>query len=498
MPSRTNELLSEIPKFGLGSDEVLAQMDALSEADADWRSGRTWCLVYHAGDDHSHFLKHAHNKFFSENALNPIAFSSLKKMEASAVAMTASMMNANDKAVGSLTSGGTESLLLAVKTYRDRARRKKPWIFKPNMVVPRSIHAAFEKASHYFGVKMKIAKLNDDYRVSLRDVTKQIDRNTIAIAGSAPNYPQGVIDDIAGLGEIANKRRLPLHVDACVGGFILPWLEKIGEPIPPWDFRVDGVTSISADLHKYGYTAKGASALIFKDMSYMRHQFFVSTDWPGGVYASASIPGTKPGGPIAAAWATLAAIGADGYEGLARRVLAVKAELIARLDSLPEVELVGKPDATLVSFRCTPASGINTLAVADRLQARNWHFDRHQFPSAIHCTCGVANEGMVEEFVRDIEASIEEVRANPEVAQQGDAALYGMMANIPARGVVKYSVQKIMEKMYSPGTGDVDLSELGKSGDDPILFRMIEKYGDELMLVTEKVNKLTHKLFKRS
>ena len=302
-----------IPTRGRAFDEILQELGARGSNDLDYRAGKSWSLVYYVDDDFYGFLKQAHNSYFSENGLNPMAFQSLKALEDDVVRMTAAMLHGGDEAVGTMTSGGTESILMAMKAYRDRAKKKKPWLLRPEIILPTTAHVAFDKAAHYFGLRIKRAPIDDKGQVDVRKVAQLINRKTILIVGSAPQYPHGTIDPIHELGTLAQRRQIPLHVDACFGGFILPWLEKIGIPIPAWDFRVPGVTSISADLHKYGYAAKGASTIIYRDMSYLTHQFFITTDWSGGIYASPSMAGTRPGGPIAAAWAALQAMGEDGY-----------------------------------------------------------------------------------------------------------------------------------------------------------------------------------------
>jgi sphinganine-1-phosphate aldolase len=247
-------------------------------------------------------LQRAHNLFFAENALNPMAFKSLKRMEAEVVQMTASMLHAPDDACGTMTTGGTESLLMAVKAARDRAKARGPKTDRPNVVAAITAHPALDKAGHYFGLEIRKAPVGPDKRVIVSAMKKLIDKNTVLLFASAPQYPHGVIDPIDEVGRLALSRGIPLHVDACIGGFVLPWVERLGYPIPAFDFRVPGVTSMSADLHKYGFAVKGASVVVYRDMSYLEHQFFLETEFPGGIYASPSMTGTRGGGPIAAAW----------------------------------------------------------------------------------------------------------------------------------------------------------------------------------------------------
>jgi len=479
---------SAIPATGRDPETILEAMRELRHHDADWRSGKTWSLVYSAGEEHSAFLKKAHNEFFSENGLNPMAFKSLKRFETDTVTAMGKLLNGPDTTVGTLNSGGTESILLAVYTYRQRLRRKKPWVQNPELVIATTAHPAFEKAAHYFGLKLRRAPIDADYRVEVDSIKRLMNGRTAAVVVSAPHYCQGVIDPVEEVAAVTRKAGVPLHVDACVGGLMLPWVEKLGYPVALWDFRVDGVTSISADLHKYGYAAKGASVVLYRSMDYLKHQFFVATDWPGGIYASANVPGTRPGGPIAAAWATLQVIGEEGYLELTRKALEVRDELIEGVRATPGIEVFGEPVGTLVSFGSTDEKALPIFAVADRLDQKGWHFDRHQNPNCIHATCGASNQQSVEAFVADLKDAVAEVRANPELAGEGDAAMYGMMAKVPARGLVKVAVRRVMEAMYAPGATDPDLSDLAAS--DPLLAKLDEIGAVALKAVDKAKEKL--------
>ncbi len=475
-----------IPEKGRDKKDLLVEMQAMREGDANWQDARTWSMVYYAGEQHHDFLKQSHNLFFAENGLNPIAFKSLKRMEAEVVRMTASMLHGDEKTVGTMTSGGTESVLLAVKAARDRARRHKPWIRRPEMVVPRTIHVAFGKAAHYFGVKARYVDVGPDQRADVGAMRKAIGRNTVLVAASAPQYPHGVVDPIEELGAVCELAKVPLHVDACFGGFALPWIERLGRPLPVWDFRVDGVTSISADVHKYGYAAKGASVVVYRDMSYLRHQFFVSTDWPGGIYASPSMPGTRPGGSIAAAWAAMNALGCDGYLRLMRTTLEAVDALKAGIAEIDGIEVVGEPQATVVAYQSTDAT-LDIYAVADRLEAKGWTVDRQQAPACIHLTVNAHNLPVVESYLADLAEAVTWCRSHPEASASGNAAMYGMMAKIPFRGLVKLSVGKIMEAMYS-GDGEMpDLANLGAGEDDGLILQAIHKYGDQAMALLDRV-----------
>lgn len=479
----TTQRIDRIPTRGVEHDTLLARMERLRADDADWRHGRTWSLVYHAGDEHKSLLAEAHALFAAENGLNPMAFRSLKQMETDVVRMVVALLHGDAASVGTMTSGGTESLLLAVKTYRDRARRKWPWIRTPEMVLPETAHVAFDKAAHYFGVKPRYARTLADGRVDVAHVRRLVGRNTVLLVGSAPQYPHGVVDPIAELAGLARERDIPLHVDACVGGFVLPWLEKLGEPIPAWDFRVEGVTSISADLHKYGYAAKGASVLLYRSMDLLQHQFFVSTNWPGGIYASPSIPGTRPGGPIAAAWAALQAMGEEGYLAHTKAALEATRRLADGIRAIPGLGLVAQPDATLIAWQSTE-KGLDTYAIADVLEERGWHVDRQQKPPSVHCTVTSNHANVVDTYLADLADAVAIVRADPARKSKGNAAMYGMMAKVPVRAMVKGAILDVMKGLYGP-TGE--MPDPTKGGDG-LVGRFVAKYGDRAMAALDTLD----------
>jgi sphinganine-1-phosphate aldolase len=438
-----------IPEEGLGTEEVLKNIQEQAKEDPDFKKGRTWGLVYYAGEKHAKFLKDIHGQFSSQNALNPMAFKSLKNMERDVIRMTANLFNGGEQACGTMTSGGTESIMMAIKSYRDRARKLKPWILKPEIIAPASVHVAFDKACKYFDVKLIHAPLKDDFTVDTKWVKKKMNRNTILLVGSAPQYPHGVIDDIETLGELAQKKKIPLHVDACLGGFLLPFMEIAGYSVPRWDFRVPGVTSISADLHKYGFAHKGASTLTYRSMEYLKYQFFVYENWPGGIFASPAMLGTRSGGPIAAAWATMNAIGVNGYTKNAKTIMETTNRLMEGINSIDELEVIGEPQASVFAYG-SKDSDVNIYAVADRLNEKGWHVDRNQSPESLHAMVTLGHEKFVDDFLEALKEAIAHVKENPELNKSGNAAMYGMIAKIPMRGMIKSQVHKMMQQMYSP------------------------------------------------
>ncbi len=474
-----------IPTRGRDKAELFRAMEAMRSADADWRDGRTFSLVYFPGEEHYEFLKKAHNLYFSENGLNPMAFQSLRRMEAEVVRMTANMLHGGSQAVGTMTSGGTESILLAVKSYRDRARSGRQRVEAPEIIAPSTIHPAFDKAAHYFGMRLRLAPVDASHRADVDAMRRLVNKNTVLIAASAPQYPHGVLDPIADVGALAQEKGLPFHVDACIGGFMLPWVEHLGYPVPPFDFRIKGVTSMSADVHKYGLAAKGASVVVYRDMSYLKHQFFISTDSPSGIYASPTMLGTRAGGSIAAAWASMNALGQEGYVDHARRAMQARKQLEEGIRRIPELEILGEPVMTILSYGAKdPSFGL--YAVADQLQDRGWNVDRQQKPESLHLTITSHHLGVVDEYLTDLESAVAYVRAHPEVKSRGQAAMYGMMAKVPFRGMVGKSVEKIMEKMYGPDALELDMDKIGED-DEGLVNKLVQRYGGKVLDVFDKL-----------
>ncbi|MDC7125945.1 MAG: aspartate aminotransferase family protein [Spirochaetales bacterium] len=464
----------EIPENGRNRDEILRDLKDFKKNDPAYKSLKTWSLVYYLGEEHNDFLTDAYKEYLSTNGLNPTVFKSLKRLETEVIQMTASLLHGDRNVCGVVTSGGTESCLLPVKTYRDMARAKKPWIKRPEMIIPVTAHVAWEKAAEYFGVKAVHAPLDKNYRVDVKAVKKLINRRTIMLLGSAPEYPHGIIDPIEELSELAVANKIPLHVDACVGGYILPFIEKLGYELPKWDYRVPGVTSISADTHKYGFAAKGASTITYRNVDYFKYQLFVHENWPGGVFASPALLGTRPGGAYAAAWAAMQAMGINGYKKYTQDTINAAQALIKGINEIPELHVIGNPQASLFSYN-SPNNDVNIFAVGDQMEERGWQLDRLQFPEALHAMVTPLHLDVVDDYLKDLRESVEHVKQNPHLAEVGGAAMYGMIANIPVRGMVRKNVLNMFAGMYGPDAkmidfndaqiDDVDGAETGDSSD---------------------------------
>ncbi len=400
-------------------------MRQMRSEDANWKDGRTFSLVYYAGDDVSNLLKAAYNEFIAENGLSPLAFPSLRRFEAEVLRICADLFHGDAEVCGTMTSGGSESVLMAVKTAREWAKAKG--ITAPEMICPTTVHPAFEKAGHYFNVKIQHAGLTPDFRVDVAQVEQLINPNTCLIVGSAVPYPHGVLDPIVELAALAQKRGLLCHVDACLGGFFLPFARKAGRDIPPFDFEVPGVTSLSADLHKYGYAAKGASVVLYKTHALRKLQFFTYSEWPGGLYLSPSMTGTRPGGAIAAAWAILHYLGEDGYLAKVKQILDTTQRLQEGIAAIPGMKILGRPHGSVFAWN---SDSVDVYQLGDAMEAKGWKLDRQQKPPALHCMVTPAHAPVVDAFLSDLRTCVACLKAG-EPAPEGSAALYGMVGTVP-------------------------------------------------------------------
>lgn len=428
---------------GMSQEDVLARMRGMRTEDARWQEGRTWSLVYNAGEDIRRVAATAYTEFMSENGLSPLAFPSLRRFEAEVLAIAAELFH-GDTAAGTMTSGGTESILMAVKTARDFARAERG-ITEPEMVLPASVHPAFQKAAHYFGVKALNVPVAADLRADVEAMRAAIGPRTVLLVGSAPSYPHGVMDPIRELAALARDKGLLCHVDACLGGFLLPFARRLGHPLPDFDFAVPGVTSLSADLHKYGYAAKGASVVLYRTPELRRHQFFTFAGWSGGLYASPSMAGTRPGGAIAAAWAVLKYLGEEGYLRLSRTVLDTARALREGIRAVPGLKLLGTPELSIFAFA---SDSLDVYALGDAMEARGWKLDRQMSPPALHLMVTPAHAAVVEPFLADLRACAASL-ASGEPAPDGSAAMYGMLGSIPDRREAEGFLLQFMDGLYS-------------------------------------------------
>ncbi len=424
-----------IPSSGVSRAEILAELRAMAaEEDRLGDAGRCSGSIYSGDHDHYHFLTEAFEVFAHANVLQRDMYPSANKLEGEIVAMALGMLNASAVAshhpgqepCGVLTSGGSESIISAVYAYREWARAQRD-VDAPQMIMPRTAHVAFAKAAHYFGIEVLHAPVGDDYLVDLDWVRDHISDRTILLVGSAGSYPYGLIDPIEELGTLAEDRGIGLHVDGCLGGFLLPWAERLGYDIPTFDFRVPGVTSISADTHKFGYALKGTSVLMYRDKELRRHQYFTASDWPGGLYVSPGISGSRSGGLIAATWAAMLAIGEEGYLEAAQHIFATAGRIRAAVEAVDELQVFGDP-TFLVAFRTDPhrLPEMAIFHVNDALVERGWRMNGLHHPPALHFCVTRPNTapGVAEDFARDLAAAVQHAVAAGDRAPRS-GALYG-------------------------------------------------------------------------
>ena len=392
-----------LPKKGRPAEELLEQLAQLKQHDVAWESGKVLAYVYEPKKETEAVTKAAYSMYLIENGLDPTAFPSLLQLENQLMGIAIDLLNGDEETVGSFTSGGTESIILAVKTARDYYKDKQPEIAVPEMIIAETAHAAFHKAGHYLGVKVVVAPVNKEtFELEVDAVEKLITPNTILLVGSAPSYAHGVIDPIEELAALAKKNNLLCHVDACVGGFYLPFAKKAGYDIPAFDFSVDGVTSMSADFHKYGYAAKGASCILQKNRDLRRYQIFACSSWAGYTIINPTVLSSKTGGPLAGAWATMQHIGEEGYIEMVKGCQEATALCVEAISKIAELEVMGTPAINLVAIKAADLA-VNIFGISDFMAKRGWHIQVQLASScgeeALHLSINRANVAFIPELM---------------------------------------------------------------------------------------------------
>ncbi|MFT5203748.1 MAG: sphinganine-1-phosphate aldolase [Candidatus Aldehydirespiratoraceae bacterium] len=400
----------ELNDAGRSVDEVLADLEAKRVNDVKWADGRAFGMVYDGGPSVHKVAERAAQLYLHENALNTKAFPSLGEIQSEVVGWTGSLLS-HDAASGFLTSGGTESILCAVKAARERAKAERG-IEEPEMILAESAHAAFHKGAHLFGLKVHKTPVLDDWTADVDAMAAKVNDRTVLVVGSAPQYPQGVIDPIPEIAALAADAGANCHVDACMGGFVLPFVERLGRDVAPWDFRVEGVTSISADIHKLGYAPKGVSVILHRTKELRRYQTFVFDDWLGGFYASPNLQGTRSGLPMAAAWAVMQHLGVDGYVELTRQTLVNADEMRAGITALEGIRVLGDGQFHLIAIASDPEAEhpVDVFALGDALERRGWFHDRQGPPDSLHSTVSNSNTGVIGDYLLALADAVDEVR----------------------------------------------------------------------------------------
>lgn len=437
---------TRIPEVGRDRADILREMETMrDQEESHWKDGFVSGAVYHGDQDHIDFLNRVYAINSQSNPLHSDVWPSATRFEAEIVAMTADMLGgAGQDIYGTVSSGGTESIMLAMRTYRDWARETKG-ITKPEMIVPVTAHAAFDKASQYFNIKTVHIPIDANYRADVNAVKKAINSNTIVIVGSAPTFPHGAIDPIAELSEIARGHGIGFHTDACLGGFILPWAEKLGYPVPLFDFRLPGVTSISVDTHKYGYAAKGTSVILYRGRDFLHHQYYTTTEWPGGLYFSPTFAGSRPGALSAACWAAMTSIGVQGYMNATQKILETAKIIKDGIRQIPELRLLGDP-LFVVAFA---SDTFDIYKVLDYMGHKRWSLNGLHKPTCVHLcvTLRHTQASVAERFLADLQEAVAHVKDHPE--EKGTMApVYGMAATMPMRGLVSDMLKKYLDLMF--------------------------------------------------
>uniref|UniRef100_A0A671P649 sphinganine-1-phosphate aldolase n=1 Tax=Sinocyclocheilus anshuiensis TaxID=1608454 RepID=A0A671P649_9TELE len=438
-----------LPAQGLTHKQLLDKIreyETLSESpSAYWAKGKVSGAVYWGDEKLTDLLVKVYGEFAWTNPLHPDLFPGVRKMEAEVVRMTCALFNGGPDSCGTVTSGGTESILMACKAYRDMAHERG--IKHPEIIAPVSVHAAFDKAAHYFGMKLIHIPLDKKtMKVDVKAMRRAISRNTAMLVCSAPQFPHGIMDPVVEVAKLAVKYNIPFHVDACLGGFLIIFMEKAGFKLDPFDFRVKGVTSISADTHKYGYAPKGSSVVLYSDKKFRHYQYFVAPDWQGGIYASPSMAGSRPGGIIAACWATMMHMGENGYVEATRKVVGTARKI--KKQHLKKIPLFSHRILSVVALG---SDVFDIFRLSNALTSKGWNLNTLQFPSSIHiCVTMLHTQpGVAEQFISDVKREVAIIMKNPKEKTTGMGAIYGMAQSIPDRTMVTEVSQGFLDCLYS-------------------------------------------------
>ncbi|XP_008282840.1 sphingosine-1-phosphate lyase 1 isoform X2 [Stegastes partitus] len=438
----------ELPSKGLSQSQVMDKIkeyESLSEV--KWEKGCVSGAMYWCDETLTKLLVKVYGEFAWSNPLHPDIFPGVRKMEAEVVRMTCALFHGGPNSCGTVTSGGTESILMACKAYRDLAYERG--IKYPEILAPVSVHAAFDKAAHYFGMKLVHIPLDKKtMKVDVKAMKRAINKNTAMLVCSAPQFPHGIMDPVEEVAKLAVRYKIPLHVDACLGGFLIVFMAKAGYPLAPFDFRVKGVTSISADTHKYGYAPKGSSVILYSDTKYRQYQYFVAPDWQGGIYASPSVAGSRPGGIIAACWATMMHMGHNGYVDATRKIVSTARKIKTEIRKVKGVFVFGDPEVSVVAIG---SDIFDIFHLSNALTSKGWNLNTLQYPSSIHICCTVLHTqpGVADQFIRDVKEQVAIIMKNPKEKTTGMGAIYGMAQSIPDRSMVTEISRGFLDCLYS-------------------------------------------------
>ncbi|KAG5885772.1 hypothetical protein JTB14_031208 [Gonioctena quinquepunctata] len=455
--TKNTTYILNLPAKGWKREEITKHLeDNLRLGDYNWKGGLVSGAVYYFSQDLIDLISDVYGKTSYTNPLHPDLFPGLCKMEAEIIRMTANLFHGDESVCGSVTSGGTESILMACKAFRDYGREVKG-IRKPEIVVPTTVHSAFDKAAQFLGLKVRSIPVDPQtYQVDLRAFRRAINSNTVMLVGSAPNFPYGTMDDISAISELGVKYGVPVHVDSCLGGFLTCFMEDAGYPIPLCDFRLPGLTSISTDTHKYAFTPKGSSVILYRDRKYRHHQYTVTTDWPGGVYGSPSVGGSRPGGSIAVCWAALLNFGKDGYIEATREIIHTTRYIEKGLRRMKGIFIFGQPATSVVAIG---SKDFEIYRLSTALKDKGWNLNILQFPSGIHiCVTHMHTQaGVADKFLEDVGSAVAEIMKTPSDPVEGKMALYGVAQQLTDRSIVGDITRLFLDAMYyTPASEQTD------------------------------------------
>lgn len=446
-----NEYVKKLPFNGMSKDNVMKEIKTYEDiGGCAWKEGYVSGAVYSDGAL-TELMTEVYRKYLWANPLHPDVFPDVRKMEAEVVRMVINLFHGDDECCGLMTSGGSESIMMAVKCYRELGRERG--IEKPEIVAPYSVHPAFDKGCNYFGMKITHVPVDKKTgRADTKAMERAISKRTILLVGSVPSYPHGCIDDMVELSRIAKKRNLYLHADACLGGFIVAFMKQAGYDLPPFDFRLPGITSISCDTHKYGYTPKGSSVVMYRSKDIRKHQYFTQANWSGGVYAAASFPGSRPGNTVATTWACMMHLGEKGYVERTKLVVKTARYIGERIAGIPGIRLMANVDVCIVSFT---SDVFDIFLMSDDLAKKGWHLNPLQFPSGLHIavTLNHTKPGVADRFLSDIKSVAQVLMKNPGQKAEGKGAIYGLSQQIPDRSIISDITTGFLDTYYSVTAG---------------------------------------------
>jgi sphinganine-1-phosphate aldolase len=438
----------EVPPEPVDRVTILESISGMAHReDAQGDTGTVSGSLYCGDHDHYAFLGDVFTLFSHANVLQRDMYPSATKFEGEIIAMTAGLLHGPN--VGVVTSGGSESLITALYSYREHARETRG-VTQPNVVMPKTAHVALDKGAHWMNIEVRHAPVGADYRVDVPAMAALIDDNTICLVGSAANYPHGLIDPIEELAALAQARGIGMHVDGCLGGWLLPWIEKAGYDVPLWDFRVPGVTTISADTHKYGYALKGSSVLLYRDKDLRKNQYFTYPDWPGGLYLSPGLAGSRSGGIIASTYAAILATGASGYLAAAEAIMSTAVAIKEGVREIPELEVIGDP-TFLVAFKARDEDDLDIYLVNDSLKAQGWRMNALQLPPALHFCVTRPNtqDGTAERFLEALRTAVQHAKDNRGAAAES-GAMYGFGGTPQGNVTLTTLMAGVLDAMHEP------------------------------------------------